>query len=187
MSRPRRIEGYAIVSSNGMIADSRGRFPPALKFEADQRFFEHGLDNVDVIAHGRHSRERHARSAQRRRLILTRRVPALAGDPARELALYWNPAGASFEAAWSRIGLRDASLAVIGGTEVFGLFLDAYDLFHLTRAEEVFVPGGRPVFPGIPARLPEAILAKQGMEPGASLQLGPDRELTVTTWRRNRY
>lgn len=185
LERPRRIEGYAIVSSNGMIADAAGHFPPTLKFESDQRFFEHGLDGAEVVAHGRHSHERQARSAQRRRLILTRRVPSLAADPTSELALHWNPAGASLEEAWERLGSPDGILAVIGGTDVFGLFLPAYDLFHLTRAQEVFVPGGRPVFPGVPARAPEEILARHDMEPGASLQLGNGSGLTLTTWRRS--
>lgn len=182
--RPQRIEGYAIISANGMIADGEGRFPPALIFDADQRFFEHGLDSVEVVAHGRYSRERQARSAQRRRLVLTRRVRDLATDPASQKALLWNPAGASLEQAWERLGSPEASLAVIGGTEVFGLFLPIYDLFHLTRAQEVFVPGGRPVFPGVPARAPEEILAKNDMEPGSSLQLGNAAGLTLTTWRR---
>ena len=39
MARPDRIEGLAIVSSDGMIADARGVQPDALKLEADQRFF----------------------------------------------------------------------------------------------------------------------------------------------------
>jgi hypothetical protein len=30
----------------------------------------------------------------RRRLILTRQVPAFAADPSNEKALFWNPAGA---------------------------------------------------------------------------------------------
>lgn len=185
MARPRRIEGYAIVSSNGMIADAAGVFPEALKFPADQRLFEQGLNEADVVAHGRHSRERQPGSERRRRIVLTRRIAALGRDPARPLELLWNSDGASFEAAWAELGVADGTLAVIGGTDVFGLFLDAYDLFHLTRAAEVFLPGGRPVFPGVPARPPEAILGRHGMEPGAIATLAPDQGLTVTNWRRS--
>jgi len=46
MSRPRRIEGYAIVSADGMLANAAGIMPGSLMFEADKRFFERGLDGV---------------------------------------------------------------------------------------------------------------------------------------------
>ena len=75
MHYPRRIEGYAIVSEDGMLANASGMMPDQRKFEADQRFFERGLDGVDVVVHGRHSRQ--WRSDLRRRLILTRKVPAM--------------------------------------------------------------------------------------------------------------
>ncbi|HET7165832.1 MAG TPA: dihydrofolate reductase, partial [Pseudolabrys sp.] len=97
MPRPPRIEGYAIVSEDGMLANAAGVMPDQLKFDADQRFFERGLDGVDVVVHGRHSHERQPRSHLRRRLILTRHVPAITADPSHEKALFWNPAGASFE------------------------------------------------------------------------------------------
>ena len=43
---PGRIEGYAIVSEDGMLANSAGVMPDSLKFKADQAFFERGLDGV---------------------------------------------------------------------------------------------------------------------------------------------
>jgi hypothetical protein len=43
-----RIEGYAIVSEDGMLANAAGIMPDSLKFEADQAFFEKGLCSVDV-------------------------------------------------------------------------------------------------------------------------------------------
>ncbi|MEA2944849.1 MAG: hypothetical protein QOI40_179, partial [Alphaproteobacteria bacterium] len=46
MSQPSRIEGYAIISADGMIADAAGRMPPALTIEADQAFFHAGLDRA---------------------------------------------------------------------------------------------------------------------------------------------
>ena len=48
---PRRIEGYAIVSEDGMVANAAGIMPDSLKFEADQRFFERGLDGVEALVH----------------------------------------------------------------------------------------------------------------------------------------
>jgi hypothetical protein len=128
MPRPRHIEGYAIVFEDGMLANAVGIMPDSLKFEADPHFFECGLDGVDVVVHGRHSNERQPRSHLRRRLILTRQVPSIAADPSNEKVLFWNPAGASFEKAMAVLGTPDGSAGVIGGTDVFGMFLDRYDV-----------------------------------------------------------
>ena len=49
LSRNRRVEGFAVVSEDGMLANAAGVMPDSLKFEADQRFFERGLDSVDVV------------------------------------------------------------------------------------------------------------------------------------------
>jgi len=63
------------------------------------------------------------------------------------------------------LGMPEGSIGVIGGPEVFGLFLDRYDVFCLSRAPAVRLPGGRPVFPEVPARTPEEVLARHGLEP----------------------
>jgi dihydrofolate reductase len=181
---PSRIEGYAIVSEDGMLANAAGIMPDSLKFEADQSFFERGLDGVDVVVHGRHSHEHQRHSDPRRRLILTRRVPAIAPDPANKKALFWNPAGASLEQAMAVLGVPDGSIGVIGGTEVFGIFLDRYDVFYLSRAPAVRLPGGRPVFPEVPLRTPEQVLAEHGLEPGARQSLDAAKGLTVVGWHR---
>jgi dihydrofolate reductase len=183
--RPRRIEGYAIVSADGMLANAAGIMPEVLKFDADQCFFAHGLDGFEAVVHGRHSHERQPRSHLRRRLILTRQIPALAADPSNEKALLWNPAGASFAAAWAALGVPDGSLAVIGGTEVFGMFLPDYDVFHLTRTPDVRLPGGRPVFPQVPEQTPEEVLASHGLTPGHPQVLDAASGLTVTSWSRD--
>ena len=150
MANIRRIEGYAIISEDGMLADAAGVMPAALQLQADQRFFEAGLDRADVMAHGRHSEEHQRRTADHWRLIATRQVKATAPDPANPRALLWNPAGADLHEAVAALGLSNAAVAVIGGTEVFGLFLARYDAFFLTRGPVVQLPGGRPVFPGVP-------------------------------------
>lgn len=184
MSLPTRIEGFAIISEDGMLANKAGIMPAALKFDADQRFFENGLDGVDAVAHGRHSHERQPHSPLRHRLILTRQIPALAPDKSNDKALFWNPTGATFEEAWEALGVPQGSLGVIGGTGVFALFLDLYDAFHLTRAPGVKLPGGRPVFPGVPAQTPEAILAAHGLTPGPQQMLDAEKGLAVVSWRR---
>ena len=94
-----RIEGYVIVSADGMLADARNIMPDELKFEGDKAFFTAALDRADLILHGRNSYEDQPNSPRRKRVILTRKVDAIAPDPANPKATLWNPAGASFEAA----------------------------------------------------------------------------------------
>jgi dihydrofolate reductase len=182
--RPGRIEGYAIVSEDGMLADVTGVMPGSLKFDADQKFFEQGLDRLDVVVHGRHSRERHLRS-QLRRLVVTRRVLAIAADPSEENSLFWNPSGASFEEALTYLGTPNGNVGIIGGTVVFGLFLHRYDVFHLSRAPGVQLPGGRPVFPEVPASTPEEVLAAHGLEPRQRQILDAAKGLAVVSWLRS--
>jgi dihydrofolate reductase len=185
--RPHRIEGYAIISADGMIADANGAQPPELIVKADQRFFRRGLARADAVAHGRFSHEGGAQAAGRKRLVLTRSIQPLAPHPRHAKGLLWNPAGASFEQAWQALEIADGTLAVIGGTETFGLFLDiGYDAFHLTRANRARLPGGRPVFPDVPGRSPEDVLAEHGLKPGATEILDPDADVTLVTWERGR-
>jgi dihydrofolate reductase len=179
-----RIEGYAIVSEDGMLATADLVMPDSLKFDGDKRFFERGLDGVDVVVHGRHSQEGPAHSADRQRIILTRRTRAIERCPSNERALWWNPAGASFSEALAALGIPDASVAVIGGPDVFALFLDRYNVFYLSRAPHVQLPGGRPVFPGVPARRPEEILASHGLVPDPPFVLDAAKGLTMVAWQR---
>jgi dihydrofolate reductase len=185
MPHPLRIEGYAIVSEDGMLANAAGIMPDSLKFEADQHFFERGLNGVDVVVHGRHSHERQPRSYLRRRLIVTRQVPALAANPSNEKALFWNPAGASLEQALAMLGTPEGSIGVIGGTEVFGMFLDRYDVFYLSRAPDVRLPGGRPVFPDVPTRSPEEVLVSHGLDRSQRQVLDPTKGLAIVSWQRS--
>ena len=159
-----RIEGFAIVSREGMIAGSDSSFPEVLNIPADQEFYQASLDRASAVANGRHSAEGGPKEAARRRILLTRRVQRLMVDPNNPKAVLWNPATAPFDEAWQRLGVDDGMLAVVGGTDVFGLFLNiGYDAFFLTRAE-ASVPRGRPVFPGVgQGATPEDVLAKHGM------------------------
>jgi len=181
----RRIEGYVIVSADGMIADGKGEMPPSIRNDADQRFFQDGLDHAAVVVHGRHSHEGGPRAAGRRRLIVTRQVAALAPDSTHPNALLWNPAGASLDAALTRFGIGDGVIAIIGGTEVFSLFLPQYDAFHLSRAANARIPGGLPVFSEVgPNATPEEVLARHGLKPGLRRDLDPAAGVSVVTWQR---
>ena len=104
MARPDRIEGLAIVSADGMIADARGVQPDALKLEADQHFFHATLDEATALAHGRNSGEGGPHMARRRRLILTRTIAGLARDPRTT----WPCTGIRPAPRWIRPGRRSA-------------------------------------------------------------------------------
>ncbi|MGA7232318.1 MAG: dihydrofolate reductase, partial [Xanthobacteraceae bacterium] len=152
---------------------------------ADQRFFQDALDHAAVVVHGRHSHEGGPRAARRRRLILTRRVAALAPDSAYPNAWLWNPVGANLDAALDRLGIGDGTVAVIGGTEVFSLFLPLYDAFHLSQAANAKIPGGLPVFSEVgPNATPEDVLARHGLKPGPRRDLDPAAGVSVVTWER---
>jgi dihydrofolate reductase len=179
------IDGYAIVSIDGMIADSGRRMVDELKVEADSQYFLQGLDRAVLVVHGGHSQEDDAKAAQRRRLILTHRVADLAKHPTLPRALFWNPAGISFLEACGRCGLIEGMVAVTGGTNVFGLFLElGFDTFHLSRSARVLLPGGRPIFPQVPRQSPEDVLKSHGLRAGPVEVLDAQAGVSVVTWAR---
>jgi dihydrofolate reductase len=181
-----RIEGYAIVSADDMIADANGIMPKTIRNDADQRFLQTELDRAAAVVHGRHSHEGGPHAAARKRLIVTRAVAATAADTSRPNALLWNPGGASLEAALATLRADDGDIAVIGGTDIFGLFLPLYDTFHLTRAARAAIPGGRPLFPHVgPGATAEDLLMRQGLRAGPRRDIDAAAGITLTTWERN--
>jgi dihydrofolate reductase len=179
-----RIEGYVIISADGMLANAARLMPDELRFEGDKQFFSAALDRADLIVHGRHSYEDQPNSPRRRRIMLTRGVQTIATDPSNPKATLWNPAGASFEDACDFAGLRSGSIAVIGGPEVFAMFMERYDTFWLSLAPRVRLPGGEPCFPGVPERSPQEVLAVHGLHAGKARILDRAADVSVTPWRR---
>lgn len=180
------IEGYVIVSADGMLANSDHVMPDSLKFEGDKRFFAAALDRADLVVHGRHSFEDQPNSPRRKRIAVTRTVDAIAPDPANPKATLWNPAGARFEAACEQAGVMRGTVAIIGGPSVFGMFMDRYDTFWLSLAPHVRLPGGEPCFPGVPAQSPQQVLAAHGLKAGETLTLDTVHDVSVTPWLRTR-
>jgi hypothetical protein len=178
------VEGYVIVSADGMLANAEHVMPDALKFEGDNRFFSSALDRAALIVHGRNSGEHHRNSPQRRRIILTRTVSELVADPSNPRAIHWNPQGASFEEACGFAGVAGGIVAVIGGPAVFGMFMDRYDTFWLSQAPRVRLPDGEGCFPGVPERTPQQILQSHGLRAGEPLILEAEEDVSVTPWRR---
>jgi hypothetical protein len=179
-----RIEGYVIVSAEGMLADARHVMPDSLKFKADADFFNAALDRCDLIVHGRNSHEGQPNSPRRKRIILTRTIERLAGDPSNPNATLWNPAGVPFEAACEAAGVSSGTIAIIGGPIVFGMFMDRYDTFYLSQAPQVHLPDGEACFPGVPERTPQEVLAAHGLRASEPEMLDPEFGVSVTAWRR---
>jgi len=179
-----RIEGYVIVSADGMLANAHRVMPDRLKFEGDKQFFNAALDRADLIVHGRHSYEDQPNSPKRKRILVTRSVAATAPDPSNPKATLWNPTGASFEAACDRAGVDAGTVAIIGGPNVFAMFLDRYDTFWLSQASRVQIPDGEPCLPGVPQRSPQDILAAHGLKAGTAQILDAAEGVSVTPWAR---
>jgi hypothetical protein len=178
-----RIDGYVIVSADGMLANAERVMPDQLKFEGDKKFFTAALDHADLIVHGRNSSEDQPNSPQRKRVVVTRAIGALAPDPSNPKAVLWNPAGATFEAACDMAGVRSGTVAIIGGPYVFDMFMDRYDTFWLSQAPRLRMPDGEPCFPGVPRHSPQQILAAHGLKPGEAQILDPAHDVSVTPWR----
>jgi dihydrofolate reductase len=181
----RRVEGYVIVSADGMIADNKGMMPDSIRNAADQRYFQAALDRAVAVVHGRHSHEGGPRAARRKRLVLTRQIAAIAPDPSYPNALRWNPLGATLDEALQQLGAADGTIAIIGGCDVFSLFLPLYDAFHLSRAANAKIPGGIAVFTEVgPNATPEDVLARHGLKPGPRHDLDIAAGVTLVTWQR---
>jgi dihydrofolate reductase len=180
------IEGYAVVSADGMIADRKGHMPDGLKHEPDARFFREGLDSAALVVHGRHSHEEQGPiSERRRRLIVTNRTPGFSTHPSLSNAWVWNPASMPFDEACRKLGVPEGKIAVSGGGGVFGLFLKiGFDTFHLSRAGKLLLPGGRPVFPDVPAKTPEQVLTEHGLKPDPVQVFDAAEDVTLVNWGR---
>ena len=178
------IDGYVIVAADGMLANADRMMPDELKFEGDKRFFTAALDRADLIVHGRRSYEGQPNSPRRKRFILTGSIGGIAPDPSNPRATLWNPAGAPFEAVCDRAGIHSGTIAIIGGPDVFDLFMDRYDTFWLSQAPGIRLRGGRPAFSGVPNHSPQEILAAHGLKAGDSQILDADAGVIVTPWRR---
>lgn len=179
-----RVESYAIISADGMLADRNRHMPQSLHIDADQRFFTRALDRAALVVHGRHSHEHKPDSDARRRVVLTHTIASIERHPSLPNALLWNPAGASFAQACSASGVSSGLVAVSGGAGVFDYFLRrGLDAFHLSTVATVLLPGGHAVLPGVPERAPEQILAEHGLVPGPVQVLDERAGATLVTWR----
>jgi hypothetical protein len=174
------VEGHAIVSADGMIADAHGEMPPVMRNEADWRFFQAALDRAALVVLGRLGHQRHP-NPRRQRLVLTRSVAGLERDARDPRAHLWNPVGVTIDVVLERLGVEQGVLAVTGGTGAFDIFLPLFDVFVLAEVSGLRLPGGTPCFSGAP---PGEALAAAGLIAGEAVMLDWSASLTQTVWRR---
>jgi hypothetical protein len=179
------IEGFAIVSREGMVAAADGFMPNSLKFDQDQDFLDRALDDAVLLVHGRLSHEGQPNSPQRRRLLLTRSCGAFSTQPVEPYVWHWNPETTPFPEVCKALGVDAGVVAVLGGTAAYDMFLPFYGAFHLCRANKVSLPGGVPVLSAVRNGCPpDEVLSQAGLKLQQEVTLDPGHELKYQSWRR---
>lgn len=171
------VEGHAIVSADGMIADAEGNYPASLRNDADWTAYQRALDQSTLVVIGRRGHERHANPG-RRRLVMTRRIEQMRQDPADAMATFWNPAVTPLEAAVGTLEIETGTLAITGN---FAFFLGAYDRFVLSESHLQLIPGGTGCFA---AGHPRSVLALDGLRPVSFALIDAGAQVTTTVWER---
>ena len=113
------VEGFAIVSRDGMLAGADGLMPDSLKFERDQEFLDQALDAAALLIHGRKSHEAQENSCKRRRLLLTRSAGAVLDDARSSPTSGWNPGATPFPQVREALGIESGVVAILGGTAAY--------------------------------------------------------------------
>jgi len=180
------IEGFAIVSRDGMLAAEDGLMPDSLKFDKDQHFLDRALDDAVLLVHGRMSHECQPNSCNRRRLLLTRSCGPFSPAPVEPNVWHWNPETTPFPEICKALGIDSGVVAVLGGTAAYDMFLPFYAAFHLCRANKVSLPGGVPVLSAVrDGHPPDKVLGGAGLKLAEEITLDPTHELRHQTWRRS--
>ena len=180
-----RIEGFAIVSRDGMLAGADGLMPNSLKFDCDQEFLDQALDAATLLVHGRMSHEGQPNSCNRPRLLLTRSAGPFSPEPVEPNVWLWNPQATPFRDVCAALGIASGVVAVLGGTAVYDMFLPAYEKFHLCRAGKVRLPGGVPVFSEVgKGRPPDEVLREAGLSVVDEMIHDAGQQLRHQTWVR---
>lgn len=178
-----RLIGHAIVSADDRIADAEGRYPEALRNEADWALFQAALDRAALTLIGRASHEATPNARGRRRLIVSSGASGLEERPD---GLWLNPAEMPLAFALARVLPQGGDVAVVGGQRVFDLVgATGFAEFHLSRARRLRLPGGRGLFSaserGVPA---VAILTAGGLAASEEILIDPRADVVLTIWRR---
>lgn len=180
-----QLDAYAIVSVDDRIADSNGRFPASLANDADWNYFQTELDACDFTVLGRASHIATPNVKKRRRIVMSR---AARGLSAQDDAHFWNPADVSWPDVCAQLLPDGGRVGIPGGQAAFDYFLhQGLTSFHLSRANQVWLPGGRGVFSAIEhGEKAEKVLRSAGLRAAGTIVIDPDADVTLTIWRAHR-
>ncbi len=181
-SQPTEIHGYAIVSDDDRIAGANGLIPASLRNEKDWRYYQDALARSDLIVFGHRSHLAEPNERGDQRLVVSSRV---AGLEQRPDAWWWNPERVGWAEVAQRLLPRGGEVAAPGGQGVYDLFLGiGYEVFHMSRAHGVTLPGGRAIFSacdkGVSA---EAVLTNAGLRVSETIPLDPGHGVEMNIWR----
>ena len=101
-----RVEGFAIVSRDGMLAGADGLMPNSLKFDCDQNLLDRALDAAALLVHGRMSHEAQPNSCNRRRLLMTRSAGPFNATPVEPNVWLWSPEATPFPEVCKTLGIE---------------------------------------------------------------------------------
>lgn len=176
------VDAFAIVSADDRIADAAGQFPSVLMNEADWIYFQGELDACDYTVLGRASHLATPNVKKRRRIVMSR---AVRGFSWIDDAHYWNPSDLPWRDVCAQILPQGGRVGVPGGQAAFDFFLrEGLSSFHLSRANRVFIPGGRGVFSAVEkGATAEALLQEAGLRAGDTVMIDAAADVTLTVWR----
>lgn len=176
------VHGYAIVSADDAIADAQGRMPPSLMNDADWAYFQAELDRADFVLLGRASHAATPNARGRRRVVVSSSARALETRPD---ALWWNPADLGWDVLCAALLPDGGRIGVPGGQGVFDLCLPVFTAFHLSRAPDVRLPGGRGLFSEVERGTPaETLLEREGLRGGPTRVIDPQAGVTLRIFSR---
>lgn len=178
---PWRLVGHAVVSDDDRIADAEGRFPDALRNDADFRLFQAALARAGVSLIGRVSHVA-APNAERRRLVVSRSAVGIE----RRTDAWWMHPSVPLDEALAVVLPEGGEVSVPGGQGVFDLVgAERFAAFHLVRVPGVRLPGGRGLFVACEAGTSaEAVLAAGGLVAGPAETIDPVAGVTRVIWAR---
>ncbi len=181
-NRAIEIAGYAIVSDDDKIAGADGLLPPSMRNEKDWEYYQRALARSDLIVFGHRSHELEPNVRGDQRLVISRGADGL---EQRADGWWWNPARATWTEVAKRLLPLGGAVAVPGGKGVFDLFLGiGFDVFCLSRAHGVALPGGQAIFSACDKGLSaETVLSSAGLRVSEKIALDPARGVEMSVWR----
>jgi hypothetical protein len=177
------ITGYAIVSDDDKIAGADGLTPASLRNPNDWELYQRAEQLANLVVFARRSHELEPNIHGTPRLVVSREA---AGLEQRPDGWWWDPRSTTWEDVAARVLPTGGRIAVGGGQIVFDLFLAiGFDGFHLSRAHEVKLPGGRSVFSACDKGVPAVtVLEQHGLSLSETIPLDPAHGVDMAVWRR---